>query len=66
MLVDGPEVNTVLACQHFTERLRKINIDPDVVEPVRSINMINVTDLLSEVDRRLNVRLHARRLRGDM
>lgn len=66
MLVDGPEVNIVSARQHFTERLRKINIDPNAVEPIRSINTIDVTDLLSEVDRRLNIRLHARRLRGEM
>lgn len=60
----GPNLNIQETCERLTETARGFYVDPDVVDPVRSLVVVNVTDLLSEVDRRLGIRLRAKKLRG--
>lgn len=63
-MVIGPTVDTVEMAKRMTDALRSVQIDPNAVEPVRSVTVLDLTTLLNEIDRRLSIRLHSRRLRG--
>lgn len=60
----GPDVNVPAVCDGLTEMARKHYSSADMIPPVQSLVVVNVTALLSEVDRRLGMRLRARQLRG--
>lgn len=65
VLVDGPALDVVTIMANMTKVRRGICLDPDAVESIETVNVFNMTALLSEVDRRLDIRLAGRRLRGE-
>ncbi|MEO5375484.1 MAG: hypothetical protein H7840_14635 [Alphaproteobacteria bacterium] len=64
-LVEGPSIDINELCEAFTARIRDKDPDPDLIAPIRSVVAVNVTALLSAVDRRLHKRLRARALREE-
>ena len=63
--MDGPTIDVVAVMKRMTEELWRINLDPSVVEPINSVTVVNITATLVEIDRRLTIRLHSRKLRGE-